>query len=80
MIKVNEKLKKYLAQGTLSFAVSKLINAGSENEAIAEIITKLNSFNIEIDEISIKTSNGEVVTLKVHDVDMDWESIVEDDE
>ncbi|MGG3684858.1 hypothetical protein [Aeribacillus composti] len=57
-----------------------MINAGSENEAIAEIITKLNSFNIEIDEISIKTSNGEVVTLKVHDVDMDWESIVEDDE
>jgi hypothetical protein len=72
-------MKDYRLQGTFVFPVSMIVKGGSEIEAIQKAIELLNSYNIMSDSLNLQTCNGIVHTVKVHDVEVEWESVEEVD-
>jgi hypothetical protein len=83
MKKINEvKVEKntFVGQGTLSLDLTKNVKSENDQTAVVELLTMINSYNIDLSEITLKTISGQVHTFRVEDLHMEWHSITEDDE
>ncbi len=84
MVKVNNEVavekNTFIGQGTLSLDITKNIKSENDQTAVVDLLTMLNSYNIDLSEITLKTISGQVHTFRVEDLDIEWHSVTEDDE
>jgi len=73
-------MEKFEVFGEFKLDVSKEVEAGSHESAFQHAIETLGSENIELYELKVTTTSGEVITLKVHDMNLEWQNAFGEDE
>jgi hypothetical protein len=65
--------------GVLVQQVSITVDAENYEEAIHKAEKQLNSYNIDVSSITLFTDRGDGYAVKVHDVDLEWESALSEE-
>ncbi|WP_339210041.1 hypothetical protein NSQ41_12645 [Aeribacillus sp. FSL K6-8210] len=70
-------MNEYLPFGSIVLDVSTKVLAANEEEALLKANELINELNADIDSIEIKTIDGKVHKLEVHNYHIEWEEALE---
>ncbi|PHA03015.1 hypothetical protein COE51_01340 [Bacillus pseudomycoides] len=72
--------KEFVVQGYITLPVSMKLKAEDMQTAIEKLYSMVNSENIDLHSLVLKTFGGQVHTVDVHDVEVEWDQINSDEE
>lgn len=68
---------EYLAQGTVTLDVSMVVRGDAEKAAFKKLLNMINSYAIKMRQLALENISGEIHTVNVENIDIEWESMTE---
>lgn len=70
--------KSFIISGGINIPVSITVKGISECEAVKCVIEKINSLSIVLDKLKLEDCEGDIHTLDVHDIEIEWQDAEEE--
>lgn len=72
-------MENYTVWGSVNFEVSKVVQAVSEEKALVSAYEQVNDYNVKVKKVTLELENGQVVEMDVHDVNVNWNEVLEEE-